>query len=248
MTEKVSTLTIEADIGCSRCYRKIQEVLCKLQVRERIQSINYNEKDNNVTISGPFNPECLKKKLLCKLCKVVKDIKIKPDDPPPPKSKPTEKPIEKPIEKPKEPVKIICCFMPWPDCCFRPCPCYEPSKGCRRCCSCGWMCCAPEAKPCPPKETKRVCCGKPWPSCCCKPCPCFEQTHGCRRCCSCGWMCCVREPACVPPPKPCPSCCPPRTCPSEPCCSKPCPPPNPCSHCYKFVYEEGPPPDPCTIM
>ncbi|CAD5168989.1 unnamed protein product [Musa acuminata subsp. malaccensis] len=246
MTEKVSTLIIEADIGCSCCYKKIQKLLCKLQVRERILSINYNEKDNKVTISGPFNPECLKKKLLCKLCKVAKDIKIKPDDPPPPPPKPTK--------EPKEPVKIICCFKPWPDCCFRPCPCFEPSKGCRRCCFCGWMCCAvapfcaPEPKPSPPKETKLVCCGKPWPSCCYKPCPCFEQTHGCRRCCSCGWMCCVRGPVCVPPPNPCPSCCPPRACPSEHCCSKPSPPPNPCFHGYKFVYEEGPPPDPCTIM
>ncbi|CAL9761078.1 unnamed protein product, partial [Musa acuminata subsp. burmannicoides] len=188
---QVSTLIIEADIGCSCCYKKIRKVLCKFQVRERIQSINYNEKDNKVTISGPFNPECLKKKLLCKLCKVAKDIKIKPDDPPPPPPKP--------IKEPKEPVKIICCFKPWPDCCFRPCPCFEASKGCRRCCSC-------------------------------------------------GWMCCVREPVRVPPPNPCPSCCPPRTCPSEHCCSKPSPPQNPCFHGYKFVYEEGPPPDPCTIM
>nr|ABF70061.1 hypothetical protein MA4_64C22.6 [Musa acuminata] len=92
MTEKVSTLIIEADIGCSCCYKKIRKVLCKFQ--ERIQSINYNEKDNKVTISGPFNPECLKKKLLCKLCKVAKDIKIKPDDPPPPPPKPIKEPKE----------------------------------------------------------------------------------------------------------------------------------------------------------
>ncbi|PKU73770.1 hypothetical protein MA16_Dca020769 [Dendrobium catenatum] len=68
--------------------------------REKIETITFDEKNNTVTISGFFDPQKLKKKLLCKACKVIKDIKIKEEEKPKEKEKPKEQ--EKPKEKPKE--------------------------------------------------------------------------------------------------------------------------------------------------
>ncbi|KAG0455638.1 hypothetical protein HPP92_024930 [Vanilla planifolia] len=91
---------------------------------KHIASIFYDDKKNTVTISGQFDPQKLKKKILCKACKVIKEIKVKEEEkkPPPltkdtkppesdktklaplPKEKETEKPKEKEDgnEKPKE--------------------------------------------------------------------------------------------------------------------------------------------------
>ncbi|VAH26362.1 unnamed protein product [Triticum turgidum subsp. durum] len=100
MAEKVSTLIIEANLECEKCYRKIQKVLCKLQEKEKIRTINFDTKKNTVTVSGPFDPVKLSKKLRCKACKAIKDIKIieekKPDAKKPEEKKPEEK---KPEEK-----------------------------------------------------------------------------------------------------------------------------------------------------
>ncbi|KAM3372046.1 hypothetical protein ACQJBY_019104 [Aegilops geniculata] len=100
MAEKVATLIIEANLECEKCYKKIQKVLCKLQDKEKIRTINFDTKKNTVTVSGPFDPVKLSKKLRCKACKAIKDIKIveekKPDAKKPEEKKPEEK---KPEEK-----------------------------------------------------------------------------------------------------------------------------------------------------
>nr|CAD1819416.1 unnamed protein product [Ananas comosus var. bracteatus] len=86
MAEKVSTLILKVDLECCRCNRRIKKVLCKLQERENIKSIVYDEKNNTVRVSGTFNPQCLSKKLrrkACKACLVIKDIQIQEDKPPP---------------------------------------------------------------------------------------------------------------------------------------------------------------------
>uniref|UniRef100_A0A453ANG2 HMA domain-containing protein n=1 Tax=Aegilops tauschii subsp. strangulata TaxID=200361 RepID=A0A453ANG2_AEGTS len=92
MAEKVSTLIIEANLECEKCYKKIQKVLCKLQEKEKIRTINFDTKKNMVTVSGPFDPVKLSKKLRCKACKAIKDIKIveekKPDAKKPEEKKP----------------------------------------------------------------------------------------------------------------------------------------------------------------
>ncbi|KAJ6800144.1 protein PYRICULARIA ORYZAE RESISTANCE 21-like [Iris pallida] len=83
------------------------QVLLELE-KERIQSIYYDEKNQTVTISGPFDPQRLTKKICCKACKVIKDIQIKDnkekpkDIGEPVKAKPKDKPVEPAKEKPKE--------------------------------------------------------------------------------------------------------------------------------------------------
>ncbi|XP_020580729.1 protein PYRICULARIA ORYZAE RESISTANCE 21-like [Phalaenopsis equestris] len=209
MAGKISTLILTVDLDCYICSKKIRKTICKLQDREQIQTVTFDEKNNTVTISGFFDPQKLKKKLLCKACKVIKEIKIKEEDkkPPPPKDtkppepekpkppppekpkepaqpeKPKEKPKEpeKPKEKPKEPEKPK----------EKP---KEPEK--------------PKEKPKepekekpkpPPKEPEKEKPKAPEPAqgnqpvsqpgplvpCCCWR-PCYEQYYGGCRCCSCG--------------------------------------------------------------
>ena len=63
--------------------------------KEKISTINFDTKKNTVTVSGPFDPVKLSKKLRCKACKAIKDIKIveekKPDAKKPEEKKPEEK-------------------------------------------------------------------------------------------------------------------------------------------------------------
>ncbi|CAM0151546.1 unnamed protein product [Urochloa decumbens] len=112
MTTKDSTLIIEVDLQCEKCFKKIQKVLCKLQSKEEdIRKIDYDNAKNTVTISGPFNAAKLSKKLRCKACEVIKDIKIKPQEEKKPEAKKSEekkpeakKPEEKkPAEEKKKP-------------------------------------------------------------------------------------------------------------------------------------------------
>ncbi|KAJ4731919.1 Protein PYRICULARIA ORYZAE RESISTANCE 21 [Rhynchospora pubera] len=99
MAEKTSTLILKVDLECYRCHKEIVRLLGKLQDKENIKTINYDEKNNTVTISGPFDPQRLSTKLSCRAGKVIKDIQIKEN-----KEKEKEKPKkeEKPAEKPKE--------------------------------------------------------------------------------------------------------------------------------------------------
>ena len=73
--------------------------------KENIKSISYDEKNGTVTISGPFDPHRLAKKLKCKACKVIEGIQIKEEK----EKKPDEKqkaeaakPADKSKEEPKQ--------------------------------------------------------------------------------------------------------------------------------------------------
>ncbi|XP_026660641.1 protein PYRICULARIA ORYZAE RESISTANCE 21-like [Phoenix dactylifera] len=194
MAGKISTLVLKVDLECHRCYKKIRKTICQLQDRENIKTISYDEKNNTVTISGPFDPQKLSKKLRCKACKVIKDIQIieikeKPKDPPkdskpaepapaekekpkPPKSEPEPKPKPKADAPPSEPAPKPKADPPAakPD----P-PKTEPAQ--------------PKGEPKPPKPepvTVGPVPGQPpvWPACCGA--PYYEGYYGGCRCWSCG--------------------------------------------------------------
>ncbi|KAI4966891.1 hypothetical protein ZWY2020_035751 [Hordeum vulgare] len=57
LTLEMSTIIMSVDLECDRCYKKIRKVLCKLQDRENIKMISYDEKSNMVTVSGSFDAE-----------------------------------------------------------------------------------------------------------------------------------------------------------------------------------------------
>jgi hypothetical protein len=60
--------------------------------KEKVRKIDYENKKNTVTISGPFDPQHLSKKLRCKASDVIKDIKIvKVEEKKPEEKKPEEK-------------------------------------------------------------------------------------------------------------------------------------------------------------
>ncbi|CAL9769958.1 unnamed protein product [Musa acuminata subsp. burmannicoides] len=157
MAKKTCTLILKVDLECSRCSKKIKKTLCKLQDRARIQSIAYDEENGTVTLSGPFDPDCLSKKLCCMAYKVIKDIQIKPPPPPPPQNQPDPPPTKQPDApataqdpKPKldapvdaqppssKPPDLV--YLPVFPACFCRCSCSEAHHGCCcRCCSCGKM-------------------------------------------------------------------------------------------------------------
>ncbi|KAK8933882.1 hypothetical protein KSP39_PZI015213 [Platanthera zijinensis] len=109
---KISTLTLTVhDLECRICSKKIRNTIFKLQVREQIHTFNYQMEKNAVTISGPFDPQKLKKKLWRKAGKVIKEIKVEEEEdqehirnkpPPPPKLVQTDPPEEPDKEKPAE--------------------------------------------------------------------------------------------------------------------------------------------------
>lgn len=70
-------------------------------MKENIQAIIFDEKTNTVTISGPFDPKKVIKKLCCNACEVIKDIQVKDEKP---KEKPKDaKPAAEPVkDKPKD--------------------------------------------------------------------------------------------------------------------------------------------------
>ncbi|XP_073103398.1 uncharacterized protein [Elaeis guineensis] len=194
MAGKISKLAIKVDLGCNLCYKKIQKTLCKLQERENITTISYDEKNNTVTVSGPFDPQKLSNKLRCKACKVIKDIQIVPDPPKDKKGTPSKKdakgkkeqttqkePTPEPCKVIKD-IKIIILDRPKdpksPDQKTNPDPKPNPT---------------PDPKPKPaPRDPPVV------PVCCWM--PCYVGYHGGSRCCSCG-----RVYGCVadgPPPPP----------------------------------------------
>ncbi|XP_062212436.1 protein PYRICULARIA ORYZAE RESISTANCE 21-like [Phragmites australis] len=162
------TIIVKVDLECSRCYAKIQRVLNRIQEKGEfcIDDIEYDEKNNRVIVTGPFDAEKLADKLCCKACKIIKEIEIV--EPPPPKKEKTKPPppepdvvppppppvvVEPPPKKdppPPPPPKVVEVPYPWPypypfpawpsDCCCR-----HGHGGCH-CCSCGK---APEPAPQP---------------------------------------------------------------------------------------------------
>ncbi|KAF8369507.1 hypothetical protein HHK36_032474 [Tetracentron sinense] len=138
MTEKVSTLVLKVDLDCHCCYKKIKKVLCMFH---EIRDQKFDEKNNTVTITGPFCPQKMTKKLCCKAGKTIKCIEEKkPETTPANKPDPPAKPVPKPepVIVVPYPVGVYCgpcytgCGIPPPcydGCGSKPPPCYD---GCGR--------------------------------------------------------------------------------------------------------------------
>ncbi|KAL4628104.1 hypothetical protein ACB092_05G212500 [Castanea dentata] len=93
--KKTTLMVIRVDLQCSRCYKKIKRVLCRIP---QIQDQVYNEKENFVIIKVVCcSPEKIKQKIICKGGCAVKSIEIKEAE----KQKEAEKP-----KNPKEPEKL----------------------------------------------------------------------------------------------------------------------------------------------
>ncbi|KAF3340685.1 formin-A-like protein [Carex littledalei] len=181
MGDKMYTLVISVDLSHWHFRQAIQEYLCMMQSEDRsIVSIVYDEKKNVVRVSGTFNPNELKRKLLSKFRDnnnniiIIKGIDIqepkeeKKDDkpepppaPPPPPSPPPPPPAPPPPPSPPPPAKLL------------PPPPPEPPK-------------VELMYPWPPKPPMY-----PWPPqvtmvCFARPCPCSTAWSNNYRCCSCG--------------------------------------------------------------
>ncbi|XP_039167184.1 heavy metal-associated isoprenylated plant protein 6-like [Eucalyptus grandis] len=89
MAEKKVKMEIKVDLGCSRCYKKIREVIGKLP---EIRDQRYDEKQNRVLISVvSCCPERILEKIASKGGKTVESIKIVPEKKDSEKPKETEK-------------------------------------------------------------------------------------------------------------------------------------------------------------
>lgn len=225
------TIIVKVDLECSRCYAKIQKVLDRIREKGEfvIDDIEYDEKNNRVIVTGPFDPDKLADKLCCKACKIIKEIEIV--EPPPPPTTESPKEEQAPSQPPESPKKSA--LLPTPVVVESPPA--EPD---------------PEPEPQPEKSKKEE--PKPpqpkivevpytWPypypfpawssDCCC------HHGHGGCHCCSCG-------KAQEAPPAPVPARAPPAQ-----YIMPPYPQPYPCGPCggYKIVCEEDPS-YACTIM
>ncbi|XP_048573349.1 filaggrin-2-like [Triticum urartu] len=72
----MATIIMRVDLDCDRCYKKIRKVLCKLQDRENIKMISYDEKSNTVTVSGSFDAEEVADRLCSDAGKVITDVQV----------------------------------------------------------------------------------------------------------------------------------------------------------------------------
>ena len=156
--QKMPTLSITVDMGCSRCSAKIQRVLSSIQDRGKfvIEKIVYEDK--RVLVSGPFDADKLTCKLWCKASNVIKNIEVvkppvvaKPKDDPPKQKKQDEKPETKPAPC----NQLVPYAYPYP----LPYPSAWP-------CGCGTPCCEGHSKPPPPA---------PAPTCQCPAYPPYQQ-------------------------------------------------------------------------
>lgn len=195
MSEKWSTVIFNVDLECKRCNTKIKRAICKVQDRYKIKTVAYDEKKKTVTISGPFDPKTVIKKICCKACEAIRDIEIvekKPDPPqkkPPPQPEPAPEPCPPPPQPEPEPEPA----QPAPEPCPPPAPEPEPPKPE-----------PPKLEPvCKPAEPEQTCPPRVWgpgTGCCCR--PWFEPYYGGCKCCSCGWVYYWPVPVCVENPKP----------------------------------------------
>uniref|UniRef100_A0A0E0KEZ4 HMA domain-containing protein n=1 Tax=Oryza punctata TaxID=4537 RepID=A0A0E0KEZ4_ORYPU len=76
MADKMSTIVMMVDLECDRCYKKIRRVLCKLQDKASIKAISYDEKNNTVTVAGPFDGDEVSDRLCSSAGKVITDIRV----------------------------------------------------------------------------------------------------------------------------------------------------------------------------
>uniref|UniRef100_M8CM67 HMA domain-containing protein n=1 Tax=Aegilops tauschii TaxID=37682 RepID=M8CM67_AEGTA len=54
----------------------MRTVLCKIQDKMNIKTISFDEKSNAVTVSGPFDPDKLCRKLCCEAGRVIKEMHV----------------------------------------------------------------------------------------------------------------------------------------------------------------------------
>ncbi|GKV47650.1 hypothetical protein SLEP1_g54530 [Rubroshorea leprosula] len=109
--EKVTTMVLNVDLQCSKCYKRVKKLLCKFP---EIRDQTYDEKANKVTIKVVSSSlENIRDKLCCKGGRCIKSIEIvkppppKPPPPPPPKPRPPPPPKPEPEPEPKpKPVKV----------------------------------------------------------------------------------------------------------------------------------------------
>ncbi|MQM18509.1 hypothetical protein Taro_051504 [Colocasia esculenta] len=105
MADKHFSIILTVDLSCGKCHDKIKKVLSKYEDRWNIRSVVWDEKNNKITLTGPFCPDKLSKKLCKKACKVIKSYDI-PDHCDCNKEKPKPKPAPaKPAEPKKDPPK-----------------------------------------------------------------------------------------------------------------------------------------------
>ncbi|CAA6653602.1 unnamed protein product [Spirodela intermedia] len=77
MSHENFSVILTVDLACTHCHEKIKKVLTKkYEVKWKIQSIVWDEKNNKVTLTGPFCPPRLAKKLRRKARKIIKEIDI----------------------------------------------------------------------------------------------------------------------------------------------------------------------------
>ncbi|XP_042519291.1 protein PYRICULARIA ORYZAE RESISTANCE 21-like [Macadamia integrifolia] len=110
MAHKVSMIVLKVDLECSRCYNKIRKTLSRYRERYQIVEEIFDDKQNTVTISGPFCPKKLARKLCCKARNAIKCIEIVEETPPkkpksldPPKPEPEPEPEPESESEPAEP-------------------------------------------------------------------------------------------------------------------------------------------------
>ncbi|MCL7039903.1 hypothetical protein MKW94_020918 [Papaver nudicaule] len=103
LTAQNSTIVLKVDLNCSECYKKIKRALCRFSCEIRSQIID--KKTNTVVISGPFDPNCIARKLCCKAGKAIISYEIMVPKPDPPKTPapPPEPASKEPAPAPKEP-------------------------------------------------------------------------------------------------------------------------------------------------
>ncbi|PUZ36999.1 hypothetical protein GQ55_9G083100 [Panicum hallii var. hallii] len=215
------TIKIKVDLECCRCYTKIQKVLTRIQEKGEfcIDDIEYDEKNNKVIVTGPFDPDKLADKLCCKACKIIKEIEIvepPPKEPEPPKKEEPKPPPPAPKEEPAPPPPAKVDPPPPPPPKEEPPPPPPPKQ---------------EPAPPPPKVVEVP---YPWPypypfpawpsECCC------HHGHGGCHCCSCGKA--PEAPPAPPPPQP-------QYIPMPQYVPQPYP-CNPCGGGYRIVCEEDP--------
>ncbi|KAI4976089.1 hypothetical protein ZWY2020_049696 [Hordeum vulgare] len=125
------TIIIKVDLDCGRCHGKMRKVLDRIREKGEfvIDEIKYDEKKNQVTVSGPFDADKLADKLCCKACNIIKEIEIvepppKKEEikPPPPKEK-AKSPgpakdekvkVEGPAKEKQPPAKVVEVPVPYP--------------------------------------------------------------------------------------------------------------------------------------
>uniref|UniRef100_A0ACD5UKN3 Uncharacterized protein n=1 Tax=Avena sativa TaxID=4498 RepID=A0ACD5UKN3_AVESA len=76
MADKISTVVLEVDLECQRCYKKIRKVLCKIQDKMNIKTTSFDEKSNAVTVSGPFDADKLCRKVCSEAGKVIRKMHV----------------------------------------------------------------------------------------------------------------------------------------------------------------------------